>query len=143
MDARRAAVLGTCVTLLAAGAPPLAALAAASLGTHGPAAAAATANGTWTTDQRSGLRRQEVTYVTVGSKIYLAGGKSPVQQAFDPVNHTWKVVASLPESLDHIGAVALNNRIYYVGGLNGYPGTSFGKVYVYDPTTDSVTSAAS
>ena len=33
--------------------------------------------------------------------------------------------------------MALNNKIYYVGGLNGYPGTSFGNVYVYDPATDS------
>ncbi len=141
MKRRRATVLLVAVSLLAATAPPLAALAAG--GTAGPGAAAATADGTWTTETPSGLRRQEVTYVTVGSKIYLAGGKSSVQQAFDPVGHTWSTVAPLPEALDHIGAVALNGKIYYVGGLDGYPGTSFGNVYVYDPATDTVTSAAS
>ena len=141
MSRRAVTVLVGAVSLLAASGPPLAALAAG--GTAGPAAAAATATGTWTTEQPSGLNRQEVTYVTVGSKMYLAGGKSAVQQAFDPVTHTWTTVAPLPESLDHIGAVALNGKIYYVGGLNGYPGTaSFGNVYVYDPGTDQVTSAA-
>jgi N-acetylneuraminic acid mutarotase len=141
---RQRTVLVVCVSILATTAPPIAALGAASLGVEGPAAAAATPQGTWTTDEPSGLKRQEVTYVTVGSKIYLAGGRSPVQQAFDPVAHTWQTVAPLPESLDHIGAVALNGKIYYVGGLNGYPnGASFGNVYVYNPATNSVSSAAS
>jgi N-acetylneuraminic acid mutarotase len=143
MNRRGAVVLIVSVSLLAAAAPPLAALAAG--GTAGPAAAAATVDGTWTTEQPSGFNRQEVTYVTAGSKIYLAGGKSTVQQAFDPVTHTWSTVAPLPRAMDHIGAVALNNKIYYVGGLDGYPGTgvSYGNVYIYDPATDSITSGAS
>lgn len=98
--------------------------------------------GNWTTDTPSGLPRREVTYVTVGSKMYLAGGQSPVQQVFNPLTHIWGRVASLPESLDHIGAVQLNGKIYYVGGLKGYPGPSFGNVYVYDPVANKVTSAA-
>jgi N-acetylneuraminic acid mutarotase len=105
--------------------------------------AAAASNGTWTTEKSSGTARQEVSYVTVGSKMYLAGGKSPLQQAFDPVTHTWTTVAPLPESLDHISAAALNGKAYYVGGLNGYPGASFGNVYVYDPVANKVTAAAS
>ena len=55
----------------------------------------------------SGFKRQEVTYVTAGSRMYLAGGKSTRQQAFDPVTHTWSNVASLPVALDHIQATAL------------------------------------
>ena len=118
-------------------------VAGALLATAPPLAASAASSGTWTTETPSGVARREVTYVTVGSKLYLAGGRSPVQQAFDPVAHTWSIVAPLPESLDHIGAVALNGKIYYVGGLNGYPGTSSGKVYVYDPVANKVTQVAS
>ena len=123
------------------------------LAAPGPAMAAAEAdsrnstavmsNGTWITETPSGLPRREVCYVTVGSKMYLAGGKSPVQQAFDPVSHAWSTVASLPESLDHIGAAALNGKAYYIGGLAGYPGQSFGYVYVYDPVTNKVSTAGS
>ena len=105
-------------------------------------ASAVSSTGAWTTDTPSGFRRQEVTYVTVGSRMYLAGGKSTRQQAFDPVTHSWSNVAPLPVGLDHIQAIALNGLIYYVGGLNGYPGTSFGAVYVYDPATNTVTTAA-
>ena len=107
----------------------------------GPAAAAVSA-GAWTTETPSGFKRQEVTYVTAGSRMYLAGGKSTRQQAFDPVTHAWSNVAPLPVALDHIQATALNGLVYYVGGLNGYPGTSFGAVYVYDPATNTVTTAA-
>ena len=113
-------------------------MAAPTVSNAGPALSA----GAWTTDTPSGFKRQEVTYVTVGSRMYLAGGKSTRQQAFDPVTHTWSNVASLPVGLDHIQAIALNGLVYYVGGLNGYPGTSFGAVYVYDPATNTVTTAA-
>ena len=77
-------------------------VAGALLATAPPLAASAASSGTWTTETPSGVNRREVTYVTVGSKLYLAGGRSPVQQAFDPVAHTWSIVAPLPESLDHI-----------------------------------------
>jgi hypothetical protein len=130
--------LGAAV-LLAASLPTMAAMAS------GPArvTAAATDVGVWTVDQPSGLPRQEITFVTVGSKAYLAGGRSNVQQVFDLVHHTWSTVAPLPEALDHIGAVALNGLVYYIGGLNGYPnGASYGNVYVYNPATNLVSSRA-
>jgi N-acetylneuraminic acid mutarotase len=137
---RRAAGIALVVGLLAAPGTPAAASAAERPGSTGAAAVAS--DGTWTSDTPSGFPRREVTYVAVGSTMYLAGGLSPIQQAFDAVTHTWSTVAPLPESLDHIGAVALNGKVYYVGGLDGYPGPSFGNVYVYDPATNTVTSAA-
>jgi N-acetylneuraminic acid mutarotase len=106
-------------------------------------AAQAAGVGTWTTETPSGFARQEVSYVRVGTHIYLAGGRSTRQQAFDVVHHTWRNVAPLPVARDHIQAVALNGRVYYVGGLDGYPqGASHGDVYVYDPTSNTVTTAA-
>ena len=103
---------------------------------------AATEPGVWTAGTPSGFKRQEVTYVTVGSRMFLAGGKSTRQQAFDPVTHTWSDIAPLPVALDHIQATELNGRVYYVGGLDGYPGNSYGGVNVYDPATNTVTPAA-
>ncbi len=140
MNRRLPLVLLGAAGMLAASLPTMAAMAS------GPrlVTAAATDTGVWTVDQPSGLPRQEITFVTVGSKAYLAGGRSNVQQVFDLVNHTWSTVAPLPEALDHIGAVALNGLVYYIGGLNGYPnGASFGNVYTYNPATNTVSSVAS
>ncbi len=75
--------------------------------------------------------------------MYLAGGRSTRQQAFDPVTHAWSDVASLPMALDHIQATELGGLVFYVGGLDGYPGNSYGGVNVYDPATNSFTPAAS
>lgn len=118
-------------------------LAVAPLVAAAAAPAAAAGAGTWTSDTPSGFARQEVSYVRVGTHMYLAGGRSTRQQAFDVVHHTWRNVAPLPVGLDHIQAAALNGRVYYVGGLDGYPqGASHGNVYVYDPVTNKVTTAA-
>jgi N-acetylneuraminic acid mutarotase len=140
MNRSAAAGLVAAVAALCAITTPAVAMSAG--GRAGRAIAPAVSSGTWATETPSGLPRREVSYVDVGSMMYLAGGQSPIQQAFDPVSHTWSTVAPLPESLDHIGAVALNGKVYYVGGLKGYPGPSFGNVYVFDPGTNRVTSAA-
>jgi N-acetylneuraminic acid mutarotase len=118
------------------------ALTAPPAGSHAGPTAAAISPGVWATDTPSGFKRQEVTYVTVGSRIYLAGGRSTRQQVFDPQTHSWANVAPLPVALDHIQATELNGLIYYVGGLNGYPGSSYGGVNVYDPGTNTIASAA-
>jgi large repetitive protein len=101
-------------------------------------------NGSWTTRARSGFARQEVSYAEVGGKLYLAGGKSTVQQVYDPATNTWSMVAPLPvpASLDHIQTGVVNGKIYYIGGITSWPGTSVGDVYVYDPATDTVTTGA-
>jgi N-acetylneuraminic acid mutarotase len=107
----------------------------------GPASAD---SGSWSTQAPSGLKRQEVSYVQVGGKLYLAGGKSTVQQVYDPATNTWSTVAPLPfpPSLDHIQTAAVDGKIYYIGGITSWPNTSVGDVYVYDPATDTVTSGA-
>jgi N-acetylneuraminic acid mutarotase len=130
VNGRRSAVVILAVAALAAAAQPATALVAASAGT-------------WTTEKPSGFARQEVSYVRVGTHMYLAGGRSTRQQAFDVVHHTWRNVAPLPVGWDHIQAAALNGRVYYVGGLDGYPqGASHGDVYVYDPVSNTVSTAA-
>jgi N-acetylneuraminic acid mutarotase len=95
----------------------------------------------WQSRASANFARQEVSYVYAPStgKLYLAGGDSTVQEAYDPSSNSWSTVAPLPVSLDHIQAVELNGLIYYVGGLVQWPGPAVGTVYVYDPVTNRVT----
>jgi glucose/arabinose dehydrogenase len=96
----------------------------------------------WETLASSGPKRQEVSYVRLGSRFYLAGGGRQ-QEAYDPRTDRWSTRAMLPARLDHIQAVALNNRIYYIGGLIRFPGPAANTVLIYDPETDSFTRGAS
>jgi N-acetylneuraminic acid mutarotase len=97
----------------------------------------ATARG-WVSRAPTGLDRQEVSYVRVGDRFFLAGGNR-AQQAYDPKTSSWRNVAPLPRNLDHIQGVALDGRIYYVGGLAGWPKPAVDSVSVYDPDTNSFT----
>ncbi len=107
----------------------------------GPANAA---DGTWTTAARTGVARQEVSYVESNGKLYLAGGRSNVQQAYNPATNSWADVASLPAPvpLDHMQAAAVNGKVYYIGGITNWPETSVGSVYVYDVASNSFSNGA-
>lgn len=97
--------------------------------------------GTWHTLAPTGVARQEVSYVQVNGKFYLAGG-STLHQVYDPITNTWANVAPLPVNLDHIQGVALNGRIYYIGGLISWPAPNTNTVYIYNPTTNSFSQGA-
>jgi len=97
--------------------------------------------GNWVTRAPTGVARQEVSYVEVAGKLYLTGG-ARVHQKYDPQTDSWTNVAALPETLDHIQGVATGGRIYYIGGLNQWPGLHSADVYIYDPATDSFSQGA-
>jgi N-acetylneuraminic acid mutarotase len=82
-----------------------------------------------------------VSYVKAGGKFYLAGGGT-AHEMYDPVAKTWSNVAPLPQKLDHIQGVEVGGKIYYVGGLAGFPGPAVGTVYIYDPAANSFTQGA-
>jgi N-acetylneuraminic acid mutarotase len=94
----------------------------------------------WRSLAPSGLSRQETSFVRVGRRFYLAGGAT-AHQVYDPTKDSWRTVAPLPRNLDHIQGVALDGRIYYVGGLAAWPKPHVGSVYIYDPETDRFSSA--
>ncbi|HET7856498.1 MAG TPA: kelch repeat-containing protein [Gaiellaceae bacterium] len=94
----------------------------------------ATSSG-WESLASTGLVRQEVSFVRVGDRFYLAGG-SRTQQAYEPRTNSWRNVAPLPRNLDHIQGVELGGRIYYVGGLAAWPKPAVASVYVYGPAAD-------
>ena len=100
--------------------------------------------GTWRSRTPSSFARQEVSFVYSPSTatFLLAGGRSTVQESYDPSTGTWKTVAPLPAPLDHVQSVELDGLVYYVGGLLGWPSPASGFVYVYNPTTNRFTTAA-
>ncbi|MBW3578433.1 MAG: choice-of-anchor D domain-containing protein [Actinobacteria bacterium] len=99
-----------------------------------------TGAGTWEARAPSGLARQEVSYVQVGGRFYLAGGGT-AHQAYDPATDSWSDLAPLPADIDHIQGVTVAGLVYYVGGLAGWPGPHVNTVHVYDPATDSFSQA--
>ncbi|MGH2755755.1 MAG: malectin domain-containing carbohydrate-binding protein, partial [Actinomycetota bacterium] len=101
--------------------------------------------GTWQSLPSNSVSRQEVAYVQVNGKFYLAGGLvegATAVEMYDPIAKTWSTVAQLPESLDHIQAVAIGSKIYYIGGLNHWPGPDSGNVYIFDTKTNTFTEGA-
>jgi hypothetical protein len=91
--------------------------------------------GHWETRAPSGRRRQEVSFVAAGGRLYLAGGDT-AQEAYDPATDTWRDVAPLPAKVDHIQGVELDGRIFYVGGLLSWPKPAVAAVLAYDPASD-------
>lgn len=103
----------------------------------------ATACGTWGDRSPSSFPRQEVsfTYSPTTGLFYLAGG-STVHESYDPATDSWTTVAPLPANLDHIQAVELEGRVYYIGGLASFPEPAVGTVYIYDVLTDTFATGA-
>ncbi len=107
-----------------------------------PAEDETTGTGAWQTLEPSSEARQEVSYVQLGGKFYLAGG-STLHEVFDPVARTWGTLEPLPADLDHIQGVALNGKIYYLGGnVGGDLREETDSVHIYDPATDSFSAGA-
>jgi N-acetylneuraminic acid mutarotase len=98
--------------------------------------------GEWQTRAPSGPLRAEVSYVNVGGKFYLAGGRKTAHEVYNPATNTWSTVAPMPVALDHVQAVTVGGKIYYIGGLTGWPGPHVNTVYIYNPATNSFTQGA-
>jgi hypothetical protein len=111
------------------------------------APAAAAAEPSWRHLAEAPSPRQEVTYVALGSAAYLTAGNDRSQDRYDVLADTWQPVAPLPpafEGLDHVGGVALGDKIVYAGGLVRweYPFPVAGSVAIYDPATNSFSAGA-
>ena len=104
--------------------------------------ASAHPTGTWSSLTSTGFARQEVSYVQVKGKFYLAGGGT-LHQVYDPQTQAWTTIAPLPAALDHIQSVAVGGKIYYIGGLSNWPSPHVSTVYIYDPATNTFSNGAS
>lgn len=99
--------------------------------------------GRWETGlARSGPDRHEVSFVAADGSVYLAGGRNTAHEVYDPGRDSWSTARTFPESLDHVQAVEVGGKIYYLGGLTGWPQPHSSKVYIYDPVTDTFSTGA-
>jgi N-acetylneuraminic acid mutarotase len=67
------------------------------------------------------------------------GFTGPYHQEYDPATDRWRARSPLPRSLDHIGTVVLNGKIYAVGGFVGGGVHRDGQntAFEYDPSLDT------
>jgi N-acetylneuraminic acid mutarotase len=97
--------------------------------------------GSWEALPSNSRNRQEVAYVQLGGKFYLAGGDT-LHEVYDPASRSWSTIKPLPANVDHVQGVAVGGRIYYIGGLSNWPGPHVSTLYIYDPATDSFSQGA-
>ena len=102
--------------------------------------------GTWTLKApMPGGPRAEMPAVAVNGKIYVIGGSAKGvgyeiarNEEYDPATDRWRSRAPMPHGLNHIGAAALDGKLYSAGGFTnpGHhdPSDAF---FSYDPSTDT------
>src|SRR5580704_4872823 len=122
-------------------------LALLGLAAAGPAwSQVAEGQGTWTVKSpMPGGPRAEMPAVAVDGKIYVIGGSAKGvgyeiarNEEYDPATDHWRLRAPMPRGLNHIGATALDGKLYSAGGFTspGHhdPSDAF---FSYDPSTDT------
>jgi N-acetylneuraminic acid mutarotase len=98
--------------------------------------------GAWTASVAMTEGRQEAAFSLAAGRFHLAGGSGPggyedMHEVYDDAAGTWSTLRPLPVALDHVQAVELFERVFYVGGLEAWPGPHASTVYAYDPLTDT------
>lgn len=89
----------------------------------------------------------------VGDMIYAVGGRDcslfdvcgqalDVNEAYNIRTGRWEAKEPLPTARMDASAVALNGKIYVIGGYNDAEGGQLSQVEIYDPATDSWTKGA-
>jgi N-acetylneuraminic acid mutarotase len=80
--------------------------------------------------------RSEMAIAELGGKIYVIGGYPPgripsnVVQVYDPATNSWTLGPPTPVPLHHSHAVAVNNRLFLIGGEFDGAGTGRPPVYL-------------
>ncbi len=80
--------------------------------------------------------------VSLGDRIYLLGGREFQETtqgwAFDPETGTYDAIADLPSAQNGLAAVALDGRVWAIGGANAF-GLALPTLRSYDPVLDAWT----
>ncbi|NJL13021.1 MAG: DUF5060 domain-containing protein [Microscillaceae bacterium] len=87
-------------------------------------------------------------------KLHIFGGLKPNRQTNNPSHYVldldnlgagWQRKADLPQARNHLSGIALNGKIYAIGGQFGHDGPhqDVDLVHVYDPFSDTWTQVAS
>jgi|GEM_PF-426534 len=104
---------------------------------------AVTATGNWQNivpTSGSATNRHENTWVQVGDKFILVGGRGnrPVD-IYDPVNNSWTSGQAPPFQMHHFQGIEYEGNLWIVGAFTGgYPNeTPLTHIYIYNPATDA------
>lgn len=112
------------------------------------------ATNSWTTGASSLIARGASASAIISGKLYIAGGATNGNytlfnnlEIYDASTNSWSTGAALPIPIAYAVGAAVNGKLYVVGGYTradaSDPGQVLTSVYVYDPTTNTWTSAAS
>ena len=77
----------------------------------------------------------------VGTGGPCSGGALATVERYDIAFNMWTPVASLPSARSDLAAAVVGHRIYVFGGCTAGPGTIVNDVDVYDPVTDTWSTA--
>ena len=106
------------------------------------------ATDTWSTKANMPTSREGLAAAAIDGKLYVVGGwndtdfpKVPWRstlEVYDPATNTWSTKANMPTPRINPAAVAIDGKLYVVGGRNvdGYA-TGLDVLEVYDPVTDT------
>lgn len=94
----------------------------------------------WDTPDKMPGRRAAHVLVTLGDRLYIAGGTGDRPQevwSYDAAMKQWRTDhAKLPRAIEHAGAAVHAGKLWIFGGR--WPGEGeFKSVYVYDPARDA------
>lgn len=91
--------------------------------------------------------REYAAAATINGLVYLVGGQRtdsgvvpgpamPTLEIYNPATNTWSAAAPMPTPRMGLAAVALNGKLYAVGGrTNGFDNSAVGTVEEFDPGT--------
>ncbi len=103
------------------------------------------ATDTWTTKADMPTARGWISpsSAEVNGKIYVIGGDGgrSVVEEYDPATDAWTRKADMPTGRDYLATVAVDGKIYAIGGTLSYS-NGFSTVEEYDPATDTWTRKA-
>jgi N-acetylneuraminic acid mutarotase len=117
------------------------------------------ATDTWTRKADMPTARWSPAADVVDGKIYVFGGgrrysanafppfdETPIVEVYDPATDTWSRASDMPRARFAHSATAVSGKIYIIGGADAdvhpVPSEGFLMVDVYDPATDTWTTAA-
>jgi N-acetylneuraminic acid mutarotase len=111
--------------------------------------------GSWepvtTVDNSTPIARHENSFVELGGKFYLLGGReTTIMNIYDPAVNIWTTGANLPFVMHHFQAVTWNGKIYVLGAYQGTFSSGnvnnsespVDKIHIYDPATNTWTEGA-
>jgi gliding motility-associated-like protein len=101
----------------------------------------------WNTKAPMPTARSVFCATTLNNIIYCAGGwpgNIDKLEAFDPVSNTWTTKANMPIPIQNFNSmVAVNGKLYFIGGRNALNTIIYDLVYEYDPLTNAWSQKAS